>query len=150
RNPVTAYRFGTHLDEGYFHFVNRRAYSRSEWEALNKDVEEFKKIDFTAADPLPPEFWRAWLVPTQEYKAKVEWTEQRTRMFKELDAYNWNQVGDGKTTRLLAEGGLCGGTNLFQSLSDVLNRELKNQVQGIIVVSDGRTNLGSAEVLEDL
>jgi hypothetical protein len=149
RNPIVAYRFGTRLDEGYYRFENKQAFSRTEWEGLRKELEHQKVFVGEKVDPLPPEFWRAWLVPHLEYKPKVEWDENLTKRFKELDAYNLQQVGDGKTQRL-SDGGLAAGTNLLQSINDALNRELKEPVQGLIIVTDGRSNLGSLDILPEL
>ncbi len=153
RNPVTAYRFGTRLDEGYYQFVNKAKRSPAPTGKLfprtSARTPKVKAL-LDEADPLPPEFWRAWLVPHLEYKPKVEWDEDRTRLFKELDAYNLQTVGDPAAKKRLGEGGLAAGTNLYQSVTDALNRELKNQVQGIVIFSDGRSNLGSSEILEEL
>src|SRR5262249_41851422 len=45
---------------------------------------------------------------------------------------------------------IAAGTNVPDSLQSVINREASNMVQGIIVLSDGRSNIGSDSAYADL
>src|SRR5262249_10364785 len=42
------------------------------------------------------------------------------------------------------------GTNLGESLLTLFNRESNNPIQGVLILSDGRSNLGSDSALEEL
>ena len=45
---------------------------------------------------------------------------------------------------------LNAGTNVGESLLTLLNRESSNPIQGVVIVSDGRSNLGSDSSVEEL
>src|SRR5439155_10852217 len=52
--------------------------------------------------------------------------------------------------RLDLQQQLAGGTNLGESLLTLLNRESSNLLQGIIIVSDGRSTQFSEQTFEEL
>lgn len=151
KNPVVVYRFGTRLDE------EPQAFSKDDpaWNA--NDWNAFASYDFKplllrglsaegaeavrnhgpwgGATPGTPEWAAAWLgqsedqvVPQnmpEEDKAKLK--DNRGKLEKRLDV-----------ARAIAQG-----TNAPDSITAAVNREAANMVQGIVVFSDGRSNLGS-------
>jgi hypothetical protein len=109
KNPVTAYRFGTVLDDEFRSLDGEKQWSLEDWKQwLNPNPKQ----------ELPPE-------ASEEEKAKL-------RNQAELEAL------------------LVNGTNLVDSLLAVLSRESNNMLQGIIVVSDGRSTQLTAQSLEEL
>ncbi len=137
KNPVTAYRFGRLLDENYQVFDRTEEtgwhWSRDEWEERQRDLAAWKdrepaKKDWTADD------WQTWLKPRLDAPVQELPQAERDKLLKEIDD---NQH-------------LFATTNLGDPLISMLNRELNNLVQGIIVISDGRSTEGSPQALKDL
>jgi hypothetical protein len=150
-NPVVLYRFGSRLDEESHSFAPGDAnWTAAEWDGFaNYDfkpfivkglsdgaVEALKASQFwKGEEPGNPDWAAAWLahpedetVPKNmpdEDKAKLK--ENRTKLEKRVDVAR----------------SIANGTNVPDSLVSVVNREAANMVQGIVVFSDGRSNIGS-------
>jgi hypothetical protein len=81
------------------------------------------------------EEWNAWLKPDpKEAPPKDADDEIKAKFLKRLELHQQ----------------LVNGTNLGDSLLEVLNRESNNMLQGIIVVSDGRSTQSSSQAFEEL
>ena len=79
--------------------------------------------------------WSAWLRPNPKEKMPENLNDEDKARFLKQQELRQQLVGD---------------TNLGDSLSDVVNRELNNMLQGIIVVSDGRNTQPSPQALEEV
>ncbi len=143
KNPITAYRFGNKLDEAAAYFFTRdgSVWTRKQYEEMlaNKDKEKDKT---PVKNMLPPEFLKNWLIPNWEIDLEKDrpdgWKDETVSLFKAQQDYN----------KLRRSEGLFSGTNLGATRT-AFDRELKNVVQGIIVVTDGRMNQG-ADFYDDL
>jgi hypothetical protein len=138
KNPVTAFRFGSRLDENYMLFKDGRDWTREEWEEFSRNAD--RNTEAPEAKPLPREYLQAWLNPGNKIEAPVEWNdEQRARLLK-LD----------ELTKKLGDAGFFSGTNLGSAALSLVNRELNGRVQGIVVVTDGRSTDGSPTLFADI
>jgi hypothetical protein len=109
KNPVSAYRFGSVVDEEFQAFDAGR-----EWTAQE---------------------WQHWLTPNPRQEIPADMAEEdKNKLRKKLDL----------------EALLVSGTNLADSLLSVLNRESNSMLQGIVVISDGRSTQFSTQALEEL
>ncbi len=159
-NAITAYRFGSGLDEGYFHFANGRFYSRGEWEDLAKHPEKRREVGDVSV--MPKDFWSAWLKPTAHQLAPEDWNPEKTKSFlarKEpwmKPADEWNETERERFVELakynarMIDKATFEGTNVYQALADTLAREQNNLTRAIVLVSDGRSHLGSQEMIEEI
>jgi len=131
RNPTYAYRFGSKLDEDYLHFARGQAMTRQERE---------KPDDGAAKDEGPAfsgDYWRAWLKPAVKVPGGVGDEVKRLAKLSDLNA------------KLVKER-VPDGTNIADSILAVMNKEATSRVQGIIVVTDGRSNEGSPAAFREL
>jgi hypothetical protein len=150
-NPVAIYPFGTRLDETPSLLArNDRAWGKAEWEAFVKyDFRPFiekglsdegkaavqKSNDWQRSDAGNAE-WAASLFARREDAKLVEGlNEQDLQTFKD----NLTRVD----RRIDVARSIALGTNVPDSITAAVNRESPNMVQGVIVFSDGRSNLGS-------
>jgi hypothetical protein len=158
QNPVHAYRFGARLDEEPAVFEKGQpAWDAARWNAwLRLDFKTWvlgglsdagkeavqRTAAFEADKPGTAEWAIGWLklpaadtVPADLSEAdQAKFTDNRTKLDKRLEAARQLMLG----------------TNVGESLLTLLNREANSPVQGVIVVSDGRSNLGSDAALEEL
>lgn len=137
KNPVTVYRFGRYLDENYKVFDKEgRAYTRPQWEERQRKLED-KTADEQAAEP---KFWLAddwtrWLKPSLDTSIPEGLAEsEREQRVKEIE---FNQR-------------MFSATNLGDSLLTGFGREVNNMVQGIIIITDGRSTEGTPNALKEL
>jgi hypothetical protein len=213
KNAVTAYRFGSRLDEGYLHFTRGRFYpstvdeitdgpperffrftggrfhTRGEWEKLAR--QPARRRETSGSGAMPEHYWSAWLKPTAHVRAPDDWLEEKTKAFyarypqAEIRP-NAEQEGVARfypstiddlldpmedgffqfagrrdlTSERFAEAATYNarvleastfeGTNVYQSLADALAREQNNLTRGIVLISDGRSHLGSLELIEEI
>jgi hypothetical protein len=96
--------------------------------------EEFRVLPDGA--PWPAEEWAAWLKPDPKEAVPEDMAddEARTKLRKRIDF----------------QALLVHSTNLAESVLAALNREANNMLQGIVVVSDGRSTQLSTQTLEEL
>lgn len=78
--------------------------------------------------------WEAWLKPNPKEVAPENLSEEDKAKFQK---------------RLELHQLLVGGTNLGDSLLEVVNREANNMVQAIVVISDGRSTQFTAQSFEE-
>ena len=95
--------------------------------------EQFKLLD--KDKPWTAEEWSAWLHPNPKQPIPEGLSDaDRATFLKHQD--------------LMQQ--LTNGTNLGDSLLEIVNREANNKVQGLIVISDGRSTQYSAQAFTDL
>jgi hypothetical protein len=137
-NEVAGYRFGRLLDENYEIFDRAEAtnkhWTAKEWEDLKRDTDQSY-----AHEPKTPEWsreeWQDWLKPVLEAAIPVDTPkEERLRMLALLD----------KNKELFS------ATNLGDPLLNLLNREEKNLLQGVIIFTDGRSTEGGPAALKEV
>ncbi|MBY0231715.1 MAG: VWA domain-containing protein [Gemmataceae bacterium] len=132
-NPMTAYRFGTKLDDEYVMFTKDGALTKSEREKIDP---EDKAASPPKPSPLGESYWRPWLTPEIDHKL----ADSDDKRLKALDGMNAKFKTDKMGT----------STNLGDSLMAILNKEMNNRVQGIVVFTDGRHNEGSTSAFAEL
>jgi hypothetical protein len=137
KNPAFGYREGRLLDESYHVFdrVDNTGWhwTREEWEARQRDPDAWKDRE-PAQKQWTAEDWKNWLKPRFEAQVQDLPQAERDKLLKEIEE---NQH-------------LFATTNLGDPLLSVLNREQGNLLQGIIVISDGRSTEGGPGAIKDL
>ncbi|QEL14025.1 vWA domain-containing protein [Limnoglobus roseus] len=158
KNPVFVYRFGGRLDDET-RTVNPETpvWTKAEWESwanydfkpwvlrgLSKEARDAveKMPAWKAETPGNAEWAIAWsklpegeVVPgslTEDEKKAL--LDNRTKLDKRTDVAR----------------SIVLGTNVPDSITAAINREAANMVQGVIVFTDGRSNLGSAAAYNEL
>jgi hypothetical protein len=158
QNPVSAFRFGARLDEDAAQFEkNASAWDAAHWRSwLRNDMKAWllaglsddgqKRLQSTTAwegDKAGTTEWAvAWLklpaaeaVPPDLSEADAKLVgDRRGKLEKRLEAIRQVQLG----------------TNVGESLRTLLNREANGMIQGVILVSDGRSNQGSESAVAEL
>jgi len=157
-NPVVAYRFGSRLDEEPHAFATTDApWGANEWEGFaNYDFKPFLLKGLSDAGteavknsrlwdlnaPGTPDWAASWLAKPEDEtipenmppEDKATLKENRTKLEKRVEVAR----------------SIANGTNVPDSLTAVVNREAANMVQGIVVFSDGRSNIGSDSAYAEL
>jgi hypothetical protein len=151
KNPVVVYRFSNRLDEDAQHFGrDESGFSRAEWEAFA--AYDFKPFLLRALSPEGREAlansaaWEgarpgtaAW---AESWLARPE-EEVIPAGIPEADAAALKADRTKLAARVNTAKTILQGTNVVDSVTAAVNREATNMVQGVIVISDGRSNLGS-------
>ncbi len=138
KNPVSLFRFASRLDENYLLFKDGRNWTREEWEEFTRNAD--RNPELPEARPLPAEYLHAWLHPGTKIEPPVEWSEENRARLQKLDEW----------TKKLSEAGYFTGTNLGSAALSLVNRELNGRVQGIVIISDGRSTEGSPKMFADI
>jgi hypothetical protein len=158
QNPVLVYRFGSRLDEEPQAFSKDDAvWNATEWEGFaHYDFKPFllKGLSdagqeavrasrlWDPAKPGAPDWAASWLAKPEDEvipanmppEDKAALKENRTKLEKRVEVAR----------------SIAAGTNVPDSLTAIINREASNMVQGIIVFSDGRSNIGSDSAYAEL
>jgi hypothetical protein len=155
---VVAYRFaikaghghtGAAFGTGFIHLALLGLLVGAAWfladRYLRKDpvtvvAQEEQPGEAPSGKPLPSEFWNAWLKPNAPVAEPEEWASPDRKRLEELNKQN----------KLMLEGGFLSATNLGDAALAALSREINNQLQGIVLFTDGRSTEGSAEAFQDL
>jgi hypothetical protein len=140
KNPVACYRFGLEAD---LTPANPKGWSRGQWETwLKPDPNDIKIPEQLDAQAQQEAIDKA----NKEADARSEPHEDRqkilTRALEKAKTEAMNK------RRLYVQ--LLKGTNLGGSVLSILKQESANLIQGIIIVSDGRSNQGSEEMFREL
>lgn len=143
KNPVTAYRFGGRLDPEFKVFEGGRVWSADEWNAwLKPDPHEEVPADLT--DDERAEIARRLArtdVPADE----------RAHLRKRLELAG---LDEAQKARLRDRAGLqavlVNGTNLGEAVLAALGAERGKMLQGVIVISDGRSTQFNAQTFADI
>jgi hypothetical protein len=137
KNPLTASRFGSQLDNEYLHFAGGKVWTREEREKPEK-IDD--KIVEPEPGPLPAQHWRAWLTPRAPFNPGTGLSDRDGKRLEKLDNANKKAVKEGLTR----------ATNLYEPLLNLIAREHSSRIQGIVVFTDGRSNEGSAGSFREL
>lgn len=157
-NPVYVYRFGAKLDDETQAFnADSPAWTKADWEAwatydfkpwalrgLSKEARD-------AVEKMPA--WKADAPGTADWA--LAWSK-----LPEGDVLPGSLTEEEKATFLANRGKLdkrvdvarsiVQGTNVPDAITTAINREAANMVQGVIVFTDGRSNLGSEAAFNEL
>ena len=156
KNPVAIYAFGTRLDESpQMVGQGESPWSKADWEAFAKyDFRRFvmrglsakarsgthTEVAGVAGRRAPPTGPRPWFARREDSVADL-------KKFAGLESDNDTDILRKNLERLdkriEVARTITLGTNVADSVTAAVNRESANMVQGIIVFSDGRSNLGS-------
>lgn len=165
-NPIALYPFGTRLDETPRIIARGKPWGKEDWQAfatydfrpLILDGEGENKATLSDDGKAALKAINEWV---QTGAGNPEWATNLCDRGKKDQA--WTITGmpepDMKTLReILAKverridvaRTIAGGTNVPDSVLAAVNRESPNMVQGVIVFSDGRSNLGSDSGIREL
>jgi hypothetical protein len=155
RNPVVVYRFGSRLDDdGLTLEPGSQPWTRDEWAAWARY--DFRPVALAGVSPDGQKRVRETPAWTKGEPGTADW------------AAGWSRAPEGEVVpagltdadkaalvanrarvekRVDVVRAVAQGTNVAESLTAVVNREAGNMVQGLVVVSDGRSTLGSESAL---
>lgn len=131
KNPLFAYRFGSRLDEDYLYFARGQSLTRQERE---KPEDGKSRSDGPA---FSDDYWRAWLHPRGQMPAIGGDEARRLTLLGDVN------------TKIVKEK-VPAGTNIADAILAVLNKEATSRLQGVIVITDGRSNEGSPSAYREL
>lgn len=153
KNPVAVYAFGTRLDETPT-IIPRGApaWSKAEWDSFRRyDFKPFVLKGLSDEGKAQIQQSREW----GDRPGTADWAQAwfARKADGDLKAFaNLESDADVETLRKNLEKldkridvarTITLGTNVPDSVTSAINREASNMVQGVIVLSDGRSNLGS-------
>ncbi len=162
KNPVHVYRFGARLDEDSDVIKATQGdakpvlWTKDEWDAFIKY--DFKPKILSA---LPAEAQevvknaRAWGSEPGSAEWFLSWSKSLDQDTG-LDALNdenkelFKKVRDRIEKRIDVTRSIVTGTAMPDSLITTINRESTNMTQGLIVFSDGRSNIGTDSAMSEL
>jgi hypothetical protein len=158
QNPVHVYRFGARLDEDAAVFDKGQANcDAARWQSwLRHDFKTWvlqglsdlgketvrRMSTFEADKPGTADWAIGWLKQPAADTVPGDLSESDQAKFAD------NRAKLDKRIETIRQ--LMLGTNVGESVLTLLNREANNPVRGVIVVSDGRSNLGSDSAVEEL
>ena len=157
-NPVFIYPFGTRLDETPYSIGrNEEAWNKDEWQAFAKyDFRPFllkgltdagkealrNNSEWSRTDAGTVEWAAGWFARKEEETLVNGMTPEDTQTLRENISKLDRRIDVARSIAL--------GTNVPDSVTAAVNRESPNMVEGIIVFSDGRSNLGSDAAYREL
>ncbi|MCZ2343686.1 MAG: hypothetical protein LC104_18110 [Bacteroidales bacterium] len=158
KNPVTVYRFGTRLDEESQVFsAEQPLWSREEW--LSWVQYDFKPWILQGLSPAGREavqaspHWKPDQPGTTDWAvtwAKLPGEEAIPQSLSPADATVLQANRGRLEKRIDVARSIILGTNVADAMISAINREAANMVQGIIIFTDGRSNLGGSASLNEL
>ncbi|HEY7327458.1 MAG TPA: VWA domain-containing protein [Gemmataceae bacterium] len=137
KNPVSLFRFASRLDENFLLFKDGHNWTREEWEAFTRNAD--RNEDMPAPKPMPSEYLQAWLNPGTKLEPPPDWNDESRTRLQKLD----------EMTKQLGDAGFFTGTNLGSAALSLVNRELNGRVQGVVIISDGRSTEGSPKMFAE-
>jgi hypothetical protein len=152
RNPVYVYRFGTRLDEEpqAFDQGGTAGWSKADWEAwVRYDFKPWALRGLSPDGRAKVQAMAAWKVDqpgTADWAiawAKAPEAEAIPADLAEVDRQVLQDNRSKLEKRVDVARAIVLGTNVPDSLTALVNREAANMVQGVVVFTDGRSNLGS-------
>jgi hypothetical protein len=158
QNPVHVYRFGARLDEEPAVFdKGQSAWDADKWQIWLR--QDFKAWVLQGLSDAGKEAVRRTAAFEPEKPGTADWalgwlkqpaTDTVPGDIAEDDRAKFADNRAKLDKRVEAVRQLMLGTNVGESVLTVMNREANNPVRGIVVVSDGRSNLGSESAVEEL
>jgi hypothetical protein len=156
KNPVVVYRFGTRIDEESALLKKEdKPWARDDWKSwLKLDLKQWalqglspdgRKVmldqpDFQGDKPGDVDWALAWL---KKDKEEVLPKVAPQSGFTPEDRKKIEENRDKLANRVDVVKHLTQETNVGESVLAALNREATNMLQGIVVISDGRSTQGS-------
>jgi hypothetical protein len=160
KNPVFVYRLGTRIDDEAKEFPKDSPnWAKDEWEAWAKY--DFRPSVLAGLSPQGQDLVKALEGWKPEEPGNADWATALLAAGppENLADGEKNTPNDKATFKANAEKlkkridvarSIVLGTNVPDSLLALVNREAPNMVQGIVVVSDGRSNLGSQSSIAEM
>jgi hypothetical protein len=158
QNPVYIYRFGARLDEDSAAFEkDQPAWDTGQWQAwLRQDfkmwvLQGLSEIGQDAVRRMPA--FEGGKPGTTDWAVGWLKSSAADTIPADLPDADRARLADNRgklDKRIEAVRQIMLGTNVGESVLTLLNREANNPVRGVIVVSDGRSNLGSESAVEEL
>jgi hypothetical protein len=159
KNPVAVYRFGSRLDEDAQTFDAGRpvGWAKEDWYAWARyDFKPYvlrgvspdgrnavrQSRPWDGDKPGTPEWALAWAKLKDEEAIPAGLSEADQKALAENKARLEKRVDVARS--------IVQGTNVPDSLTALVSREAANMVQGVVVFSDGRSNLGSDSAYRQL
>lgn len=154
KNPVAIYAFGTRLDESPTVIgQGEPTFSRADWEAFARY--DFRPHMIRGLSETGKEQLKKWPGWNDANSGTADWAT--TLLARRGDADFNKQFGLSEQAdvdqltknlekldkRVDVARTIAAGTNVIDSITAAVNREAPNMVQGVVVFSDGRSNLGS-------
>ncbi|MCX7700272.1 MAG: VWA domain-containing protein [Gemmataceae bacterium] len=163
KNPIAVYRFGSRLDEEYATLRSGEpAWNAEAWFSwLKMDPKAWllqglsesgrqrlrEHPEFAGDQPGTPEWALAWL---KKDESEVFPPVTPESGFTESDRQRLRENRERLEKRLEVSRQLVQGTNVGESALAALNREAGNMLQGLVIISDGRSTHGSESILREL
>jgi hypothetical protein len=141
RNPLFLFRFGERLDPNPWIIEGPSPPDASAWSQRLQPVTRATLADPVAGVVLDE------LAQAAAQLQSVDQLNPELRQRREKEVIENLERALAERERVLAR--LLNRTNLGASLGELLDREGNNLIQGIIVISDGRSNTGSQQELEE-
>jgi hypothetical protein len=140
-NPLVCYRFGEQLDPNSWMLTPQQLLTPEAWaDKLQPSLRP------RLADPVPSDMAEELGRAAESYRQTSDLEgEARDRRRKELVGALERALTEQRQIRER----LLNRTNLGVALRDVLRKESRNRVQGLILVSDGHANAGSDQELAE-
>lgn len=158
KNPVYLYRFGARLDEETTTMeAGSPVWTTEDWAAWAKY--DFKRWVVQGISPegqailKGTENWQADLPGNADWASRWSSLPEADAIPAGLSPEDTTRLKDNRSRldqRVDIARAIVQGTNLYDSLTAVVNREAANMVQGMVVFSDGRSNLGSDSAYVEL
>ena len=159
KNPVILYRFAARLDDEPATLTKDtypKGYTKAEWEmflsgdlkpallkGLGTDaIAKLQNATAWTAEPGTEDWFLGW--------SKAANADRGITGLKEEDQRAVEANTKRVENRMKNLSGLTQGTAVADSLTAVVNRESGNMTQGIVVFSDGRSNIGSESAFVQL
>ncbi len=153
KNPVAVYAFGTRLDETPTMIGHKEpAWAKAEWDSFRRyDFKPFVLRGLSDAGKEQIRASREWgdgpgtADWAQSWFARKGTDDLKTlaNLESDADVEILKRNLEKLDKRIDVARTITLGTNVPDSITAAINRESSNMVQGIIVLSDGRSNLGS-------
>ncbi|MDY3558354.1 hypothetical protein R5W23_005049 [Gemmata sp. JC673] len=160
KNPVAVYAFGTRLDEAPA-LIPRGApvWSKGEWDSFRRyDFKPFVLKGLSDAGQAQLRQSSKWGDGPGTADWAQEWFARRgdgelkafTSLESDADVEALRKNLDKLDKRIDVARTITLGTNVPDAVTAAVTREASNMVQGIVVLSDGRSNLGSESSYAEL
>lgn len=155
-NPVSVYRIGARLDDEAETITNGN-WTRSEWDAFLKY--DFKPMAIKGLSEQAIASVRTFAGWKADQPGNAEWAIAFAKLTtEEIKAANLQPADEEKfkenlnklETRVDMARAIAQGSNIPDSISYTITRETANMARGIIIISDGRSNLGNGNAINDL
>lgn len=159
KNPIYFYRFGARLDEDSFGITTpeRLNLTADDWAAwANYDFKPWLLRNLSESAKQAVKAMPAW---DGDNPGTAEWAldwakyPQAEIVPSDLEPDDEQALKDSiekLDTRVELARAIVRGTNVPGSIKSLIDREASNMVQGVIVFTDGRSNLGSSTAYSEL